>query len=135
MVARERSEDDVRPKASSRVERSSGVVDRSKLGHEEGQTDANRRKERRFVLLGREEQDREHQEARAEHLQKEPLGGVDASNESCPNVELLREDRIDHRGGSDTAHDLRESEDGRSERRDDTDEKEAPRHGRVEKTA
>ena len=73
MVAIELAVDDTRSKAPSWVQASTREVDSDQLGDKEGQTDADGRNERAFMLLRGKHENGEDQFGGKQHFYKETL--------------------------------------------------------------
>lgn len=91
---------------------------------EDGDTDANGRKERRAMLLDGEKVDRQDELRGQEHLDEEALGHGGAAAQSVGDAERAGEDSVYHGSGSDTSEQLGGYDAETSERLDCSDENE-----------
>ena len=113
MIPLEASRRNTRSKRPGRVERRARVVDAGNLGHEQRETDTDRRNERVLALLGRQHQHREDELAREEHFEKHALRNRHARRQRRLGHVGRAGDHARHQSrGDNAAEDLGGEEDG-----------------------
>lgn len=100
--------------------------------HEKGESDTDRSNEGSLVLLGGEQENRQHEQTGKEHLDEKTLGDASSAPKGSSHVERSWGDGLNDGGTSDTSQDLGESQESASEWGESTDEDHSERHRRVE---
>jgi len=91
MLRVKRSSHDARPKRSSRIERTTRVIDTNHFGDKERESDADGRNECSLVLLFCEHEDGEDEFGRQQGFDEDTLHKTSASSKRGSHIKLSRE--------------------------------------------
>jgi hypothetical protein len=135
MLGIERASNNARPNTTSRIERSTSIINAHHLRNKQRKSNTHRRNKRSLMFLLRQHKNRKHQLRRQNRLNKHTLHQTRAAGQRRPYIQRCRKQAQNHCTGSDSADDLREEEADGPHDGDGADEHHAEGHGRVEEPA